>query len=136
MIRKFAFLFIIFLLSNDINAQVMPGRPQWVTIKSTNLKCWECREKLEKYLTMENNANMDNGLIKWNINLLSAEIRIQYHADRVTVAMIKTAMNNAGFDADDSKALEEEYKKLPQACKRPADGGGPQKGKPCHIQPY
>jgi hypothetical protein len=44
-------------------------------------------------------------------------------------------LNNAGFDADDSKAEESAYKKLPPICKRAADGGGPQKGKPCHMQP-
>ncbi len=133
---KIALFMFLIIGCKFANAQVMPGKPQWVTIKSTNLKCWECKEKLEKYLTMENNANMESGMIKWVINLMSAEIRIQYYPDRVNVDAIKTAMNNAGFDADDKKADEETYKKLPPACKRPAEGGGPQKGKPCHIQPY
>ncbi len=34
------------------------------------------------------------------------------------------------------KATEDSYKKLPPACKRNEEGGGPQKGKPCHMQPY
>ena len=44
-------------------------------------------------------------------------------------------MANAGFDADEIKATEESYKLLPPNCKRAADGGGPKKGKPCHIEP-
>jgi hypothetical protein len=56
--------------------------------------------------------------------------------DRVTPDEIRTAMNNAGFDADTTKAEPDVYKVLPPICKRPEDGGGPQKGKPCHIPPY
>jgi mercuric ion binding protein len=110
-------------------------KPQWVTIKSPNLKCWECRDRLEKYLLVENKSSMESGMMQWKINLLQGEIKVQYLPDRTNPEVIRTAMNNAGFDADDSKADEESYKKLPQACKRAADGGGPQKGKPCHVQP-
>ncbi|MCX6337773.1 MAG: hypothetical protein NT153_10895 [Bacteroidetes bacterium] len=107
----------------------------WITVKSENLKCWECKEVLEKYLIVENKSNMESGLVQWKINLLQGEIRVQYFPDRVSPDMIRTALNNAGFDADKEKATEESYKTLPAICKRLADGGGPQPRKPCHIQP-
>ncbi|MDE3125958.1 MAG: copper chaperone [Bacteroidota bacterium] len=113
----------------------MSAKPQWVTIKSDNLRCWTCKERLDKYLIIENNANMQKGMIQWKINLLAGEIKVQYVPDRVSVDDIKTALNNAGFDADDEKAEPDAYKKLPPICKRAEDGGGPQKGKPCHIPP-
>jgi mercuric ion binding protein len=110
-------------------------KPLWVTIKSSNLKCWECKERLDKYLIVENKSNMESGMVQWKINLLQGEIRIQYLPDRTSPDVIKTALNNAGFDADASKATEEAYKMLPPICKRTEDGGGPKDRKPCHVQP-
>ena len=119
-----------------VKAQVMAAKKEWITIKSTNLKCWECKEKLEKYLTSENESTMESGIIQRRYNLISGEIRIQYFPDRVTPDVIRTVLNNAGYDADDTKAEPEAYKKLSPLCKRAEDGGGPQKGKPCHLEPY
>ena len=127
--------FILGCITYHVQSQVMSAKPQWVTIKSDNLKCWQCKERLDKYLIIENNANMQKGMIQWKINLLAGEIRVQYVPDRVSVDDIKTALNNAGFDADDEKAEPDAYKKLPPICKRAEDGGGPQKSKPCHIPP-
>jgi hypothetical protein len=130
-------LFIAFIITAYYtNAQVMAAKPAWVTIKSANLKCWECKDKLEKYMTVENKATFESGIIKWTINLPAGEIRLQYYPDRITPDDIRLIMNNAGFDADSTKATVDVYNKLPPACKRTEDGGGPQKGKPCHIQPY
>ena len=126
--------FFIMLIGFISNAQ-MP-KQQWVTIKSVNLKCWECKERLEKYLVVENKANMESGMIQWKINLLQGEIKVQFWPDRTDESTIRTALNNAGFDADEEKAEPEAYKKLPPICKRSEDGGGPQPKKPCHIQPY
>lgn len=117
-------------------ARAQQPKFQWLTVKSANLRCWECKERLDKYLLVENKANMEMGIMQWKINLLQGEVKFQYLPDRTNPELIKTAMNNAGFDADDSKAEEETYKKLPAACKRIEDGGGPKKGKPCHVQPY
>lgn len=132
--KKIFFLLLILIgISNFALAQ--QDKALWVTIKSANLRCWECKDQLEKYLLIENNTSMGSGIIQWKINLLQGEIKLQYFPDRVSPDMIRTAMNNAGFDADMEKATEESYKMLPQACKRAGDGGGPQVRKPCHIQP-
>jgi mercuric ion binding protein len=133
---KSIFSLLVICFGLTISASAQQPKPLWVTIKSNNLKCWECKERLEKYLVVENKSNMEQGMMQWKINLLQGEIKVQYLPDRTNPEVIKTAMNNAGFDADDSKADEESYKKLPDACKRAADGGGPQKGKPCHVQPF
>ncbi len=133
--KKFLLVVIIACVAFSVKAQVMAAKQEWVTIKSANLKCWECKERLERYLILENNATFQKGLIQWRFNLLAGEIRFQYIPDRVTPDDIRVTLNNAGFDADDEKAEETAYKKLPPICKRAEDGGGPQKGKPCHIQP-
>ena len=133
--KKLILAIAIFFISAALNAQVMASKAQWITIKSANLKCWECKEKLDNYLKQENYTNLQNGILQWKYNLIVGEIRFQYNPDRVNPDEIRTAMNNAGFDADNEKAEEDSYKRLPPICKRAEDGGGPQKGKPCHIQP-
>lgn len=133
---KYIITIVLFFVAGSLKAQVMTGKAQWVTIKSANLRCWECKEKLEKYLVVENKSSFESGLIQWRINLLQGEIKIQYWPDRATPENIRVSMNNAGFDADSTKAEEDAYKKLPPICKRAEDGGGPQKSKPCHVPPY
>jgi periplasmic mercuric ion binding protein len=123
------------LLAAHINGKAQSAKPVWITIKSDNLKCWQCKEELNKYLIVENKANMESGIMQWKINLLQGEIRLQYLPDRTSAEAIRAALNNAGFDADDQKAEPDAYKGLPAPCKRAAEGGGPQKGKPCHIAP-
>lgn len=124
------------LLATVSVVQAQQPKPEWVTIKSANLRCWECKERLDKYLLMENKAQMESGMMQWKINLLQGEIKVQFLPDRTNALAIKAALNNAGFDADTDKAEPEAYQKLPPICKRAEDGGGPQKGKPCHMQPY
>jgi len=132
--KVFFICFCLIFISNFLFAQA--DKALWVTIKSANLKCWECRETLDKYLTVENHSNFEKGIIQWKYNLLQGEIKLQYFPDRVNPDQIRIAMNNVGFDADTEKATEEAYKKLPASCKRAEDGGGPQPKKPCHMEPY
>lgn len=132
MIKKILLTGAVFL---SLQAIAQQPKQQWVTIKSANLKCWECKVILEKYLVQANQTTMESGLIQWKINLLQGEIKIQYWPDRADESMIKAALNNAGFDANEEKAVPESYAKLPPICKRAEDGGGPKPPKPCHIPP-
>ncbi|WP_153801196.1 hypothetical protein [Foetidibacter luteolus] len=133
--KKIAGLIIVLLAATAVKAQVMQARPVWATISVPQLKCWECKDKLEKYLLTEVGGQGDAGILKWNISMGAGTIRIQYVPDRITLDYLRTAINNAGFDADTAKANEDSYKMLPPICKRKEEGGGPQKGKPCHIPP-
>ena len=132
--KKLLAIALIILGINSI-VQAQEAKVKWVTIKSANLKCWECKERLEKYLIVENKSNMEGGIAQWKFFLLQGEIKFQYYPDRVTPEMIRATLNNAGFDADGELATEDAYKRLPQACKRAVDGGGPQPRNPCHLEP-
>jgi len=132
---KKSFLYFLLFICGCFQLNAQESKVQWITIKSANLKCWECKDRLEKYLIIENKANMEGGIVQWKFFLLQGEIKLQYYPDRVTPDMISTAFNNAGFDADNELATEDAYKTLPQACKRAKDGGGPQPRNPCHLEP-
>ena len=131
--KKIILAFICIISVNAVSAQ--SAKAEWVILKSNNLKCWECKDVLDKYLTKEK-ENTEGGIVQWKINLLQGEIRIQFLPDRTSADDLRTSVNNAGFDTDNEKALDDAYKKLPPSCKRAADGGGPQLRKPCHVKPY
>jgi periplasmic mercuric ion binding protein len=110
-------------------------KPEWITIKTPNVRCWECKKRLEDYMAQEIASNQ-SGIIKMTINMLGGTTRIQFWPDRTNANNIKTSFNNAGFDADEMKATEDAYKMLPPVCKRNEEGGGQKKGaKPCHVDP-
>ncbi len=129
-------LVMCFLSSfTKVQSQVMAQKPVWITIKSANLRCWICKDRLETYMNTESKANYESGISQVKFNLFSSEMKILYYPDRITPDDIRIIINNAGFDADEEKATEASYKKLPPLCKRNEDGGGPSKGKPCHMPP-
>ena len=128
-------LFLLIIIAGICSSVIAQNRkPEWATLKTPSVRCWECKKRLEDYMAREI-GQTEAGIIKMQINLLSGTTRVQYWPDRVNLNYIQTAFANAGFDADDIKAEPDSYKKLPPACKRVEEGGGPQKGKPCHMQP-
>jgi hypothetical protein len=133
-LQLIAFVAVCFISSKSYS-QVMAQKPEWITIKSANLRCWICKDRLEGYIDKESKANFESGIAQIKFNLFTSEIKIQYYPDRITPEDIRIIINNAGFDADNEKATETSYKKLPPLCKRNEDGGGPTKGKPCHLNP-
>jgi hypothetical protein len=132
---KKIFLFTIILIAFSAVVFSQNRKPEWATIKTPNLRCWECKKRLEEYMAREI-SQTQSGILKMQINLLSGTTRVQYWPDRVDLNYIQTAFANAGFDADEIKAEPDSYKRLPPACKRNEEGGGPQKGKPCHMEPF
>jgi hypothetical protein len=131
--KKIIVAVLFLIVAHTASAQ--SAKAEWVILKSNNLKCWECKDVLDKYLTKEK-ENTEGGIVQWKINLLQGEVRIQFLPDRTSADEVRAAVNNAGFDTDKEKALDEAYKKLPPSCKRAEEGGGPQLRKPCHVKPY
>ena len=132
--KKLFVLSLAFVIG-AFTAQAQEKKAEWATLKVPQLKCWECKDRLEKYLAREKGPNDDAGILKYTINMPTATLRVQYMPSRITLDYIRTAINNAGFDVDSTKATEDSYKMLPPVCKRAEEGGGPQKGKPCNVQP-
>jgi copper chaperone CopZ len=71
-----------------------------------------CKSRIEKYLTRE------PGVSSVNVDYKKKTTTITYLTDRNNIEQLKTAIANAGYDADDVTADEDAYKKLPKCCKR------------------
>ncbi len=103
----FATLFVMF----SINAQ--QKKPITVKINTPSVQCEMCKKKIEDYLKFE------EGVIKSLVDFKQKKTTVSYLADRTNLENVKTAIANAGYDADDVKADKDAYEKLPKCCKKP-----------------
>ena len=106
--------------------QVKPG--QTAKIKTPNILCEDCKKRVTTYL------DRYDGIQSVAINTKKGETTVKFVTDRINIEEIKTAIANAGFDADDIPANEDAYKRLPVSCKKAEDGGGHPKPKPQAAQ--
>ena len=91
-------------------------------ITTPTVQCDMCKERIESYLKRY------DGVLSVTVNVKKKETTVKYLTDRTNIENIKTAIANAGYDADDVPANPDAYKELPKCCKKPQDGGG--MGKP------
>ena len=86
-----------------------------VVIKTPTIICQECQDRLELYLKRE------PGIMSLKVDFKKKTTTISFLTDRNNIEQLKTAISNAGFDADELTADEDAYKKLPKCC-RTGDG--------------
>jgi periplasmic mercuric ion binding protein len=91
---------------------------QTIKISTPTVQCDMCKERIETYLKRY------DGVLSTNVNVRRKETTVKYLTDRTNEEVIKTAIANAGFDANEIKANADSYKALPKCCKKPEDGGG------------
>ena len=92
-------------------------------IKTPNALCEHCKTRIETYLKRY------DGVMEATVNYRKGETKVKYVTDRINIEEIKTAIANAGYDADDVPAAEDSYNRLPKSCKKFSDGGGHPKPK-------
>lgn len=114
--------FLATLLAVSISGTAQMPKIQKAVIKTPTAACEECKNIIEKIA-----PQYLDGLVKMTVNFKTKLTQVSWYPDRTNIEEIKTAIANAGFDADDVTANEEVYKKLPICCKKVADGGGPPK---------
>ena len=84
-----------------------------VVIKTPTVQCEQCKDRIENYLKRE------PGISAVKVDYKKKTTTITYLTDRNNIEQLKTAIANAGYDADDVTADDEAYKKLPKCCKKP-----------------
>ena len=99
------------------SAQAKKG-VQTVTIQTPTVQCESCKKRIEDYLKRE------DGVQKATVDFKKHVTKVTFVAERTNIENVKAAIANAGYDADDVKADDEAYKKLPKCCKKTEDGGG------------
>lgn len=97
-------------------------------IKTPTVGCEDCKTRIETYLKRYDGVSYI--MVNWRQKVTT----VKYYTDRINIEEIKTAISNAGYDADDIPANEDSYKRLPKTCKKPEDGG-PAKAPNIHAPP-
>ena len=92
-------------------------------IKTPTALCESCKNRIETYLKRY------DGVLEINVNYRKGETKVKYVTERINIEEIKTAIANAGYDADDVPANEDSYNRLPKTCKKFEDGGSHPKPK-------
>jgi copper chaperone CopZ len=96
-----------------LGASAQQKKPLTVKIQTPTAQCEECKKRIEEYLKYE------EGVTKVVVYPKSKYTSVTFLADRTNIENIKAAIANTGYDADDVKADEDAYKKLPKTCKHP-----------------
>lgn len=107
--------FFLFLLLNTVKSQTKASVT--VKIKTPTIGCDACKARIEGYLKRHDGVSFV--LVNWR----RKETTVKFLTDRIDIEEIKTAIANAGHDADDIPATEDAYKRLPITCKKPKEGG-------------
>ncbi|TAL68180.1 MAG: copper chaperone [Bacteroidetes bacterium] len=106
---------VMFLLTTFLFTTVASAQEQDTTIKEAKIKtsavCEHCKARIEKAV------NKLDGIESTNLDTETKELSVKYHSDILTLASIKTAINKAGYDADDMAADKGAFDKLPNCCK-------------------
>lgn len=114
---KIKSLLFIFAFGMAITVSAQQKKPVTVKVTTPGMQCDDCKIRIEDYLKFE------DGIAKVMAYPKSRYVNVTYFTDRTNVENIKTAIANAGYDADDVKANPDSYKMLPKICKRSEDGG-------------
>ena len=118
--KKIQLLLLLLIGASTFSvAQVVKkGGQEIATIKTPTVQCEECKDRIEKYLMRE------DGVQKVVVDYRKKTTKVTYLTDRTNFESVKTAIANAGYDADDVTANPDSYQKLPKCCKKTEDGGG------------
>ncbi len=107
-------LTLLLVLGFTITGYSQKKASEKVVIKTPTVQCEMCKNRIESYMGRE------PGVLSVNVDYKKKTTTIVYLTDRNNIEQLKTAIANAGYDADDVTAEETAYKKLPKCCKKPA----------------
>lgn len=102
-------LFALFLFSGISQAKTSGNEKTVISLPT--IVCGSCVNRIEKTL-----KNID-GVIEYNVELDGKSATVTYDVDKTNVAAIEKAITAAGYDANDKKADEKAYDRLPKCCK-------------------
>lgn len=86
-------------------------KTETVNIK-TSAQCGHCVEAISKALTYT------KGVVDFTVDADTKVATVTYKTKKTSVDAIRTAINEAGYDADEMPANAEAYSKLSACCKK------------------
>lgn len=87
---------------------------QKAVIITPTVNCEDCKSRIENRLVHE------YGVSSVKADFRHHTVTVVWITDRTNIEIVKTALANLGYDADDVKADPDAYKKLPKTCQHHA----------------
>jgi len=100
-----------FLVSTSAFAQ---KKIEEIRIK-TSAQCEMCKTRIETAMAYE------KGVVKSNLDLETKDLIVTFKTSKTSPENIRKALNELGYDADETTANPIAYEKLPPCCKKPGD---------------
>lgn len=76
----------------------------------TSAICGSCKVRIEK--TLKAIDGVDEAIL----NLNTKVVKVKYNPEKVSPGIVRNAISEVGYDADDVKKNESSFAKLPQCC--------------------
>ena len=102
---------ILFFVSGNITAKNISGGNDKTVISIPTVQCESCQTRIEKVL-----KGID-GVIDYKVDLDAKTATVTYDNSKTSLADLETAITKVGYDANDKKADEKAYDRLPGCCK-------------------
>lgn len=109
-------VFVAAFLGLSFGSTAQDKKEETVKIK-TSAVCSMCKEKIEKGLAYE------KGVKDVNLDFKTAMLTVTYKTGKTNIENLKLAVTKLGYDADDKKADQKAYDKLPACCKKGSSCG-------------
>jgi len=106
-----ALLISAILLSSTAFAQ---KKTEEIKIK-TSAQCEMCKTRIETAMAFE------KGVSSSDLNLEDKVLTVTFKPGKTTPEKIRKALNELGYDADETLAVASAYENLPPCCKKPDD---------------
>lgn len=81
----------------------------------TSAQCEMCKEAIEEAFAFE------KGVVSSELNEETKIVEVKYKEKKTSPEKLRLSLSKIGYDADDVKADEKAYMKLPTCCKKPGD---------------
>lgn len=104
-------LVFIVITTLSINVAFAQKTIETVEIKTSSV-CDMCKETIEKQLAFT------KGVTAAQLNVKTGIVTVSFKSNKTNIDDIRTAINEVGYDADDSPASKEAYENLHSCCKK------------------
>jgi cation transport ATPase len=116
-IKKTAAAMMVMMLVLFTNSLYAQSKSKAEIKIKTSAECDMCKNTIEKTMSFE------KGVKKATLDLSTHELTVVYNPKKTSPEKLRTAIANAGYDADEVKANNKAYQKLPECCKKGAHSG-------------
>jgi len=109
--KKFITTFVVTML---IMASTTFAQKNTEEVKiKTSAQCEMCKTRIETAMAYE------KGIVNSNLDLEDKVLTVTFKTGKTSPDKIRKALNELGYDADETLAVAEAYKKLAPCCEKP-----------------